>query len=678
MSAINSNGTVIKQLSKNVPKTVKYYQRFKEKIINAYGTRLLILTIDILLVLFSFTLANLLRHNFNIGQLNVDLMPQTLVVVALVYIVAFRYFKTYSAVMRFTSEQDLMAVMKAIIASSTVMMLFTFKFEVFGEWVYFRKSIVAIDFLLSSFMLVAYRVALRAIHVQMNRERKAPEQVVIFGAGDCGHITKRTIDTDRGTHLAVKAFFDDDLSLHRKMMGGVPIYHTDNYFEEFVQRHQIKKAVIAIQKISPSRKEALVDLCLKHKITPLVVPPVENWLDEKLTVQSLRKINIEELLYRAPIKLDKQNIAGQIRKKVILVTGAAGSIGSEIVRQLVRFEPDQILLLDQAESPLVHLQLELEEKVGKGKTTPIVADIRDQQKIRKVFSEYRPEIVYHAAAYKHVPMMELNPEEAVKVNVMGVQVVANLAVRYGVSRFVMVSTDKAVNPTNIMGTTKRIAEMYCQSLNNFERNLKTRFITTRFGNVLGSNGSVVPRFKEQIEAGGPITVTHPDITRYFMTIPEACQLVLEAGAMGTGGEIFLFDMGKPVKIVDLARKMISLYGLEEGRHINIAFTGLRPGEKLYEELLNQAESTLKTHHEKITIANVRKENFNKVYKKINKLKDAIEAHNDMLLVANMKRMVPEFKSNCSRYAVLDEPEKLTEVLKLTGQKPLKLSQRVAS
>ena len=678
MSAINSNGTVIKQLSKNVPKTVKYYQRFKEKIINAYGTRLLILTIDILLVLFSFTLANLLRHNFNIGQLNVDLMPQTLVVVALVYIVAFRYFKTYSAVMRFTSEQDLMAVMKAIIASSTVMMLFTFKFEVFGEWVYFRKSIVAIDFLLSSFMLVAYRVALRAIHVQMNRERKAPEQVVIFGAGDCGHITKRTIDTDRGTHLAVKAFFDDDLSLHRKMMGGVPIYHTDNYFEEFVQRHQIKKAVIAIQKISPSRKEALVDLCLKHKITPLVVPPVENWLDEKLTVQSLRKINIEELLYRAPIKLDKQNIAGQIRKKVILVTGAAGSIGSEIVRQLVRFEPDQILLLDQAESPLVHLQLELEEKVGKGKTTPIVADIRDQQKIRKVFSEYRPEIVYHAAAYKHVPMMELNPEEAVKVNVMGVQVVANLAVRYGVSRFVMVSTDKAVNPTNIMGTTKRIAEMYCQSLNNFERNLKTRFITTRFGNVLGSNGSVVPRFKEQIEAGGPITVTHPDITRYFMTIPEACQLVLEAGAMGTGGEIFLFDMGKPVKIVDLARKMISLYGLEEGRHINIAFTGLRPGEKLYEELLNQAESTLKTHHEKITIANVRKENFNKVYKKINKLKDAIEAHNDMLLVANMKRMVPEFKSNCSRYAVLDEPEKLTEVLKLTGQKPLKLSQRIAS
>ena len=678
MSAINSNGTVIKQLSKNVPKTVKYYQRFKEKIINAYGTRLLILTIDILLVLFSFTLANLLRHNFNIGQLNVDLMPQTLVVVALVYIVAFRYFKTYSAVMRFTSEQDLMAVMKAIIASSTVMMLFTFKFEVFGEWVYFRKSIVAIDFLLSSFMLVAYRVALRAIHVQMNRERKAPEQVVIFGAGDCGHITKRTIDTDRGTHLAVKAFFDDDLSLHRKMMGGVPIYHTDNYFEEFVQRHQIKKAVIAIQKISPSRKEALVDLCLKHKITPLVVPPVENWLDEKLTVQSLRKINIEELLYRAPIKLDKQNIAGQIRKKVILVTGAAGSIGSEIVRQLVRFEPDQILLLDQAESPLVHLQLELEEKVGKGKTTPIVADIRDQQKIRKVFSEYRPEIVYHAAAYKHVPMMELNPEEAVKVNVMGVQVVANLAVRYGVSRFVMVSTDKAVNPTNIMGTTKRIAEMYCQSLNNYGKNLKTRFITTRFGNVLGSNGSVVPRFKEQIEAGGPITVTHPDITRYFMTIPEACQLVLEAGAMGTGGEIFLFDMGKPVKIVDLARKMISLYGLEEGRHINIAFTGLRPGEKLYEELLNQAESTLKTHHEKITIANVRKENFNKVYKKINKLKDAIEAHNDMLLVANMKRMVPEFKSNCSRYAVLDEPEKLTEVLKLTGQKPLKLSQRVAS
>ena len=595
MSTINSNGVVIKSLTKNSSKNQKLYKNIKSFFVNAYGTRIIILSIDVFVSLFAFILANLLRFNFVTSEIPLNHAFQTIAALIVIRTLAFKYFKTYSSVIRYTSEQDLWALLKAVTVSSSILFLFTFQFEFFGEIFFLRKSIVMIDYLLCLFFLINYRIALRVIHVQMNRERKAHEKVVVFGAGSCGNITKRTIDHDQDTFLKVQAFFDDDLSLHRKTLGGVPIYHTESYFEEVVKKYDIKKAIIAIQKISIKRKEELVDLCLKHEITPLIVPPVENWLNSKLKVSSFRKINIEELLHREPIALDYRNIASQVQNKIILVTGAAGSIGSEIVRQLLNFKPDKIILLDQAETPLVNLQLEMQEKYDRLVTIPIVADIRDQKKMRNIFSKYKPDIVYHAAAYKHVPMMEINPEEAVKVNVFGVQVVANLAVRYGVSRFVMVSTDKAVNPTNIMGTTKRMAEMYCQSLNDYSRNLKTRFITTRFGNVLGSNGSVVPRFKKQIEEGGPITVTDPNITRYFMTIPEACQLVLEAGAMGSGGEIFLFDMGKPVKIVDLARKMIKLYGLEENKHISIEFTGLRPGEKLYEELLNKAENTIKTH-----------------------------------------------------------------------------------
>ncbi|UZR95486.1 polysaccharide biosynthesis protein [Chondrinema litorale] len=674
MSTTNSNGTVLKAMSQKSPAAINFYLRLKKMLVNAYGTRIIILGVDVVVSVMAFVLANLLRFNFVITDIPLDKALPTISALILIRTITFKYFKTYSSVIRFTSEHDLLTLLKSVTLGSFVFFLFTFQFNFFDEIFFFRKSIVMIDYLICLFLLINYRVALRVIHIQMNRERQVHENVVVFGAGSCGDMTRKTIDHDKDTHLKVLAFFDDDLSLHRKTMGGIRIYHTDHYFEEVVSKFKIKKAIIAIHKISIKRKEELVELCLKHNITPLIVPPVENWLNSKLKVSSFRKINIEELLHRAPIALDYKNIASQVENKTILVTGAAGSIGSEIARQLMNFHPDKLILLDQAETPLVNLQLEMQEKFDYSVTIPIVADVRDQKKMRDVFSKFKPDIVYHAAAYKHVPMMEVNPEEAVKVNVFGVQIVANLAVRYGASRFVMVSTDKAVNPTNIMGTTKRMAEMYCQSLNDYSRNLKTRFITTRFGNVLGSNGSVVPRFKNQIEAGGPITVTDPNITRYFMTIPEACQLVLEAGAMGKGGEIFLFDMGEPVKIVDLARKMIRLYGLEENKHISIEFTGLRPGEKLYEELLNQAENTIKTHHDKITIAKVRKELFEKVYKDLKKIQKALLENDDMLLVAYMKQIVPEFKSNCSKYSELDNTENLLKVVR-KGKKELRIGHR---
>jgi FlaA1/EpsC-like NDP-sugar epimerase len=400
----------------------------------------------------------------------------------------------------------------------------------------------------------------------------------------------------------------------------------------------------------------LANLCLEYNVTPLIVPPVENWINNKLHIQDIKHIKIEDLLHRDPIRLHLEKIKSELAGKVILVTGAAGSIGSEMVRQIINFEPHKLVVLDQAESPLVDLELEILENHPYANLYPVVADICDSVNLDRIFQEHRPQVVFHAAAYKHVPMMERHPEQAVKVNVLGTKNVADMSVAYKAEKFVMISTDKAVNPTNVMGASKRIAEIYIQALNDAISNSVTRFVTTRFGNVLGSNGSVVPRFKKQIEEGGPITVTHPDITRYFMTIPEACQLVLEAGTMGKGGEVFLFDMGEPVKIIDLAKKMIKLYGLKPYKDIKIEFTGLRPGEKLYEELLNNKENTLPTHHPKIMIAKVSTSSYDHVSSQFGQLVRALDQNDDFLLVEKMKQMVPEFISNCSKYEALDKQD----------------------
>jgi FlaA1/EpsC-like NDP-sugar epimerase len=407
---------------------------------------------------------------------------------------------------------------------------------------------------------------------------------------------------------------------------------------------------MAEKNIPADLKSDLIDTCLKANIKILILPDVNRWINGELSTRQIRQIKIDDLLERPPIHLDEKEIRRYILNKTVLVSGAAGSIGSEMVKQLLRFQPSKIIIFDQAESPLYDLELELAEKFHFRNYEIVIGDLTNENRLRKVFEFFKPQVVFHAAAYKHVPMMENNPSEAVRTNVAGTKLLANLSLEFEVFKFVMISTDKAVNPTNVMGASKRIAEMYTQGLN---QKGKTRFITTRFGNVLGSNGSVINRFKKQIESGGPVTVTHPDIIRYFMTIPEACQLVLEAGAMGNGGEIFVFDMGKPVKIVDLARRMIQFSGLKPGQDIHISFTGLRPGEKLYEELLNSAENTLPTYHPQIMIGKVASNNFDKVTKEIDALIALSKTYDNMAIVLKMKQIVPEFISQNSIYEELD-------------------------
>lgn len=413
-----------------------------------------------------------------------------------------------------------------------------------------------------------------------------------------------------------------------------------------------------MQNIEPARKQEFVDACFELNINMLYTPPVKKWLNGEFNVQQLQKFNIEDVLDREPIVLDNKFLELQLSEKSILITGAAGSIGSEIARQVCRFNPEKLILIDVAESPIVELYLDLQERFSSKNVFPVVADVSNYNRMDRIFAEFKPDIIYHAAAYKHVPIMEHTPYEAIRVNVLGTKTVADLAVKYHTERFVMISTDKAVNPTNVMGCSKRIAEIYIQSLNNSikEKGGPSRFITTRFGNVLGSNGSVIPRFQKQLESGGPITVTDERITRFFMTIPEACQLVLEAGAMGKGGEIFIFDMGKPVKIKDLAEKMIKLSGMIPYKDIQIVYTGMRPGEKLEEELLAKKENIIPTHHQKIMKAKVREYIFDEIEQDIAMLLNLLEKQIDVEIVSKMKSIVPEYLSNNSIFEHLD-PEK---------------------
>jgi FlaA1/EpsC-like NDP-sugar epimerase len=427
-----------------------------------------------------------------------------------------------------------------------------------------------------------------------------------------------------------------------------------NKLPELIKENEIELVIISIQKISPLKKNEITDICLENNIKVLTVPPVTNWINGELSFNQIKSIKIEDLLERDPIKLDDDLINAQLKNKTILITGAAGSIGSELARQCATYSPKKIYLLDQAESPLHELELELTDKFSSNNFETVIADIRNKDRLENVFKSFIPELVFHAAAYKHVPMMENNPSESILTNILGTISLARLSVEFQVKKFVMVSTDKAVNPTNVMGASKRIAEIFVQSLNKkIKSETSTQFITTRFGNVLGSNGSVIQLFKKQLQNGGPLTITHPDVTRFFMTIPEACQLVLEAGMMGKGGEIFIFDMGKSVKIIDLAKNMIKLAGLELGKDINIATTGLRPGEKLYEELLNDSESTIPTHHEKIMIASVREYDFELVEKNITELITLFKTQQNDKIVGKMKELVPEYISNNSPFEKLD-------------------------
>ena len=516
-------------------------------------------------------------------------------------------------------------------------------------------SVVLISFLSSFLFLFNYRLLVKYIFTYYKNAILKKSRVLIFGAGQTGIITRHVIDSS--PRMRIAGYLEDDKNKVGKVLDGAKIYSAESReLDLLLKELNIDELIFTVKDISLERKNEVVDICIKNQVKIRTIPPVEKWVRGELSFNQIKEVNIEDLLGRESIKIKNENVEADIRGKRILITGAAGSIGSELVRQVLQYNPDTLVLVDQAESPLYEMERELKLHTGVTKTALYLADITNKERMSAIFKDHRPEIIYHAAAYKHVPVMESNPSEAVSCNVLGTKIVADLAIEVKAIKFVMISTDKAVNPTNVMGCSKRIAEIYVQSLNNYlqkEPISRTSFVTTRFGNVLGSNGSVIPLFKKQIKLGGPITVTHPEVSRFFMTIPEACQLVIEAGTMGKGGEIFIFDMGKSIKIMDLAKKMIHLSGLDPERDINIVFTGLREGEKLYEELLTKAENTMPTHHHKIMIAKVQEYEYIEINKYIELFNDLVNDRNELKMVALMKELVPEFVSNYSRYEVLD-------------------------
>lgn len=636
--------------------------RLLHKYSHTFLSRWLVFGVDIFLFSISFIFAVLLRFNFN--PLRVD--PETFLFHISLLVsakVAFSLlYKSYAGVVRHTSLEDATSILlMEMSAFGTLFFLNLFIDKINGyEALQIPIAILLIDLFVSLSTLLGIRFMIKAVYEAVSTQKADVNRIIIYGAGFLGQKLKQTLSGDKKKRNHVVCYIDDNKQLANKKIGGVKILSLNEaiaqYFEGEIEIETRPTVIFAIQKIPVRERNALISRLVDLGVTVQVLPPLSEWLDGRLKEQQIKAVKIEDLLNREPIKLRNDLIASTTNSRVIMVTGAAGSIGSELVRQLIRFQPQKLILVDQAESGLYDLETEL-TRIGKEKNqmTPLIhteiADVVNAYQMEQLFVKYRPQIVYHAAAYKHVPLMEKNPYNAIRVNVFGTKTVADLASKYKVERFVMVSTDKAVNPTNVMGATKRLAEMYVHSLNTYS-NGSCRYIITRFGNVLGSNGSVIPLFRRQIETGGPLTVTHPDIIRYFMTIPEACQLVLEAGTMGRGGEIYVFDMGEPVKIVDLAKRMIRLSGLEIDKDISIQFTGLRPGEKLYEELLGDTENTLPTYHEKIMIAKIKAVDYHLLKKSIDRLENSLFGRiPDM--VKELKTLVPEFISNNSEFETLD-------------------------
>jgi FlaA1/EpsC-like NDP-sugar epimerase len=610
--------------------------------------RWIVFIIDIFICIFSILLAYLLRFNFQIPRTDKIDMPLVIGVIIFVRGISFIVGKTYAGIIRYASSKDAQRIFVVISIGSIIFAITDIFTYTFAGRLIIPTSIIILDFIVTVFFLIASRTLVKVLYYELKNPRRDKTKVILYGAGEAGVITLRTLDKDAGAKYKVVAFVDDDRKKKGKKIEGVKIYHTDE-LDALLTEMEISFIIISTTHISSAKKQDLVEKCLNYNTRVLNVPPISSWINGQLSFKQIKKIKIEELLERDEIVLDKEKTMAQLSGKTILVTGAAGSIGSELVRQIIHFNPKKIVLLDQAESAIYDLVNELKEN-NQTLFEEVIADVRNHERMENVFNYFKPQIVYHAAAYKHVPLMEMNPSEAISTNVGGTKIVADLAVKYSIDRFVLVSTDKAVNPTSVMGASKRAAEIYTQALS---KTSTTKFITTRFGNVLGSNGSVIPLFKKQIEKGGPLTITHPEITRYFMTIPEACQLVLEAGCMGNGGEIYIFDMGESVKIVDLAHKMIRLSGLTVGKDIEIAFTGLRPGEKLYEELLNNSENTLPTHNKQIMIAKVQTNDLEKVNVEILKLIALFHAQDNIKIVQQLKSIVPEYISNNSVYESLD-------------------------
>ena len=615
-----------------------------------------VLTIDLLLTAFSFGIASLVADAFS--YVNFTALDY---IIPLFTVLSFRFFafvstKSYTGIIRYTSTQDAVRIFFAVaISTFLILSLEGVYFIALGKH-FLKPGVIIIDAFILTTLLSGFRITFKLLYNQYAPSIiiTARKEVIIYGAGEAGIIAKRSFEQNTKYSRKVIAFIDDNPKLHGKSVEGIRIYPSNLNLERIITSRKSVELVIAINNLSPSRKKKIIETCLQYAIKVKTIPPVSAWINGEFSPQSVKSVRIQDLLEREPIELSITKIKKELKGEIILITGAAGSIGSEIARQCLTFKPKKLVLLDQGETPLYELDHEFNRAEN---VEVVIANVCNTARIDKVFQHFKPAYVFHAAAYKHVPLMEDNPYEAINTNVFGTQNVANIAVKYKVKKFVFVSTDKAVNPTNIMGASKRIAEIYIQSLNSklkLDSDNHTKFVTTRFGNVLGSNGSVIPLFRKQIENGGPLTVTHPEITRYFMTIPEACQLVLEAGVMGKGGEIYIFDMGESVKIVDLARKMIKLSGLKEDEDIEIKYTGLRPGEKLKEELLNDQENTIGTHNPKIMVAQVSEYNYLEVNELINDMYQERDNLKNSHLVRTMKAIVPEYISNNSIYEDLDK------------------------
>lgn len=610
--------------------------------------------------------AYLLRFNLNLDNIEVDQFVTGVSLFLVCNLGAVLLNKTYSGIIRYTSLEDGTRILFTSTSGSAIVGLINYLNFYLSGIVFIPVSVLIIAYLNTTFFLFSYRIAVKFIFSQASNIKDSRKSAAIYGVGQLGLITKHIIDNDPISDMRVVAYLDDDERKVGKNFNGVKIFHSERDLQYLLRSQRIHKLVIAIQDLSLERKNEIVDFCLRYDIEVQHVPPAYRWVNGELSFNQIKNVKIEDLLGRESIKIENTLVKNELQGKTILITGAAGSIGSEIVRQVIQNNPRKVILYDQAETPLFDMQMEVSDLNPAVEKIVILGGVNNYNRVHATFKEHKPDVVFHAAAYKHVPMLEENPIEAIQTNIMGTKNLADLSVKFSVSKFVLVSTDKAVNPTNVMGASKRLAEMYVQSLNYalergdyFDKSaFPTRFITTRFGNVLGSNGSVIPLFRKQIAQGGPVTVTHPEITRFFMTIPEACQLVLEAGVMGNGGEIFIFDMGKAIKILDLAKKMVQLSGLKLGKDIEIEFSGLRPGEKLFEELLSNKENNKPTHNPKILIAETDNAEFDKIHNEVIELLEITAMEDEMLIVKKMKKLVPAFISNHSKFERLDPKKEI--------------------
>ena len=615
-----------------------------------YTSKWIVLVIDLMLVSITFVFSYLIRFNLTLNFDSAKLLLQ-LPIIMLIGAISFLITGSYKGVVRHTGVRDVYNIFNAICLSSiiTIFMVILNREMDYMDGFTVPLSIIIIHSLLNFIALTASRYVFKTAYYNFVKQFKITKNVLIYGAGESGILTQNALTGHSGSISKVVGYIDKDYEKVGKNINGVRVYGPEVLTDYFIKSNDISEIIFSIQNIDHNKLRQLVEELVDFPVQVKIVPPIEDWINGELKISQIKQVQIEDLLDRVPINIKNKRIANELRDKVIFVTGGAGSIGSELVRQIANCEYKSLIVIDQAESALYDLQQELKQN-GFHNFIPIVGDIRDKNRMSSIFQEYKPHMVFHAAAYKHVPLMEYNSYEAIKINVAGTKVIVDLSLDNNVDKFIFVSTDKAVNPTNVMGATKRIAEMYISCAEQYK---KTKFITTRFGNVLGSNGSVIPLFKKQIEKGGPLTVTHQEITRYFMTIPEAAQLVLEAGGMGQGGEIFIFDMGDSVKIFDLAKNMIKLSGLRYPEDIDIKITGLRPGEKLYEELLANGEDTMPTYHKKIMISKSRELLYEETKSKINELCVSNMFFNENTIKL-MKEIVPEYISNNSELCKLDK------------------------